>query len=245
MLVPLPKPAPLTRVLTQMRLYQASHGMQWPSLRALARAAQVSHTHARRLIKKAVELGLAQPVYNESSSGKQLVSCQVVLDRNVERGLAWAHEITCAWTKPLVFKQQVGVGVWLDRALFSLRHYQGKRTKNDPMPLIGRPDAQVWAVRFASRELEQHCSELNLGPLDIAIVHLVAPADLPKASWCLVDSETKPRCAYVTNTQWGHRVRRTSDPSRKAEPLNLRKHRFVAVIGRIIRVMPMPRRLAE
>lgn len=243
MLVQLPKPAPLNRVLTQMRLYQASHGMQWPSLRALARAANVSHTHARRLIKKAAELGLAEPVYKETKRGKKLVSCRVILDRNVDRGLAWAHHVSCDWQKPLMFTQREGCGFWLDRGLFNLRQYQGKRTKRDPMPLVGRPDAQIWAVQFTGREPEACRSELDLGPLDIAVVHLVPPEGLPKSCWCILDVSKRPRCAFVTNTQWGHNARRASNLREKAEMLGLKDARFVPVIGRVIRVMPMPRRL--
>lgn len=243
MLVRLPKPAPLSRVLTQMHLYQASHGMQWPSLRALARAANVSHTHARRLIAKAAELGLAEPVYKTTRRGKKLVSCRVILERNVDRGLAWAHQVSCDWTKPISFAQRERCGFWMDRALFNLRQYQGKRTRSDPMPLVGRPDAQVWAVQFTAREPEDRRSGLDLGPSDIAIVHLVPVKDLPKSCWCLLGTPKQARCAFVTNTQWGHNARRTSDLSEKVDMLSLKRAQLIAVIGRVIRIMPMPRRL--
>lgn len=243
MLVNLPKPAPLSRVLTQMRLYQASHGIQWPSLRALARAANVSHAHVPRLIKKAAELGLAEPVYKETTRGKKLVGCRVVLDRNVERGLAWAHQVKCDWGKPIAFTQRVGGGFWLDRALFNLRQYQGKRTKSDPMPLVGRPDAQVWAVQFTVHEPAATRSELDLGPSHIAIVHLVPPDSLPKKCWCLVEAPTQTQCCFVTRTRWGYNVRRSSSLAEKSRMQGFKGTRFVAVIGRVIRVMPMPSRL--
>ncbi len=243
MLVKLPKPAPLNRVLTQMRLYQASHGTQWPSLRALARAAEVSHTHVSRLIKKAAGLGLAEPVYKKTSRGKKLVGCRVILDRNVDRGLAWAHQVTCDWGLPITFTQRAGCGFWLDRALLNLRRYQGRRTNSDSMPLVGRPDAQIWAVQFTAREPATTRSELDLGPSHIAIVHLVPPDSLPKSCWCLIGFPPQTRCCFVTRTQWGFNVRRTSSLEEKSRMQGFKGTRFVAVIGRVIRVMPMPSRL--
>lgn len=243
MLIQLPKSTPLSRVLTQMRLHQESYGMQWPSLRALARAAHVSHTHARRLILKAAELGLAEPVYVETARGRTLVHCKVILDRNVEKGLAWAHQVTCDWARPLVFAQRRHYGFWLDRSLFNLRRYQGKRTRSDPMPLVGRPDAQVWAIQFTRREPVSTRSELDLGPSHIAIVHLVPPDSLPMKSWCLIESPTQTRCCFVTRSQWGFNVRQSSSIAEKSKMVGFKGTRFVAVIGRLIRVMPMPSRL--
>lgn len=154
------------------------------SVRAIARAVGISHTHAGRLL----ELAERRKLLRRTRSGYAFE--KIVVEEEIE-GRRWLPMTTCDWRSPIDWREVEGQGEWLPMELFSIR-----------------PRVDIWIVKFTAYELSTSGYPPRLGPHSIAIVRrLREPEDAKLNDWCLVELRGRVRSMFrVDRRMFAHTI---------------------------------------